>query len=416
MADVGQGSGANPPLTRIDPLWIEPMKTEQHQWVARADGMSSRAQIRRGSGTYRSAIPARIANYQPELPSDLAADLDEATAALARCDSYTAATFPPDTQMAPMRAVLLRTEATSSSQIENLTVGARQLALAEIDQATSVNAKLVVANVHLMQRALALSDRLDESSILGMHRELFSGDDRMGAGEYRRELVWVGTSGVSPLGAAHVGPQAELIAELMADLVRFLDRDDLPALLQATIAHAQFETIHPFADGNGRVGRALVQAVLANKGLLTRVSVPVSAGLLVNTSSYFDALTAFREGNVRPIVERFTAASRFAAIRGAQLIDDLNEELQRARQKLSHLRSDATAWRVLPHLAAHPVINVAFLIEELGVGEMSAHRAIRQLSERGVVEERTGKSRNRVWQHSGIIDVLDGFAEGIRRI
>lgn len=380
--------------------------------------MSSRAQVARGTGTYRSSVPSTISSYAPDLPSDLAADVEEAAAALTAFDSYAAATLGPDNPtLGPMSSILLRTESTSSSQIENLTVGARQLALAELDQSTSDNARVVVANVRAMEAALDLAERLDEQAILAMHRVLLSGqrgwEDH--AGRYRTGLVWVGPSSISPLGATHVGPQAPLVAGAVADLVAFLRRDDLPVLVQAAVAHAQFETIHPFADGNGRTGRALVHALLRGKGVMRRTIAPVSAGLLVDTSAYFDALTTYRAGDARPIVEQFTRASRFAATSGARLVDDLAAQVADARALLGGLRPQAAAWRVLPHLVAHPVVNARYLTAHLGMNDTTAQRALAQLGDAGVLSERTGGQRNRVWVHAGILTVLDTYAAGLRR-
>ena len=153
-------------------------------------------------------------------------------------------------EIAPFAAVLLRSESAASSQIENLAASARP-------------------------------------------------------GEFRTEPVWIG-SGSTPIGATFVGPRHELISEAIGDLIAFAHRVDVPALPQIAVAHAQFETIHPFTDGNGRTGRALIQAMLRNKGLTRQVTVPVSAGLLAHTTAYFAALTTYREGDAAPIVERFS--------------------------------------------------------------------------------------------------------------
>ncbi|GAA1451037.1 Fic family protein [Nesterenkonia lacusekhoensis] len=175
-----------------------------------------------------------------------------------------------------MSAILLRTESASSSQIENLTAGARQLALAELEESRSNSARVVIGNVHAMEAALHLADRLDEDALLTMQRILVQEQPQSEnyAGRYRNSLVWVGISGVSPIGASHISPQAEHIAPAMDDLIRFIRRADMPVLLQAALAHAQFETIHPFEDGNGRTGRALVHAMLKGKGLVTSTTAP----------------------------------------------------------------------------------------------------------------------------------------------
>lgn len=399
-------------------LPIEPVRLEDHEWIAESDGMSSRARVAAGSGPYQSVVPATIASYRPTVPSDLTADIEEASAALARFDSYTQAVLGIEhPALGPMSSILLRTESASSSQIENLTVGARQLALAEIAQPSSTNAKIVAANVRAMEAALVLADNLDEAAVLAMHAELISRQPgwEQHAGCYRNSLVWVGTSGISPRGATHVAPQPELVSSAMDDLQQFLARDDLPVLLQAAVAHAQFETIHPFADGNGRTGRALVHAILRGKGLMTHTTAPVSAGLLTDTESYFGALSTFRAGDARPIIEEFARASRYAATTGTRLVDDLAAQVERARVQMAGLRPQASAWRVVPHLVAQPVINARYLVDHLGMSDMTAQRALGQLTAAGVLVERTGHRRNRIWQHSGILGVLDGYAQQLRR-
>lgn len=136
---------------------------------------------------------------------------------------------------------------------------------------------------------------MTENNILAMHEALLSSQRGWEeyAGAYRTNLVWVGTDSYSPRGAAHVGPQSELIADAKTDLLEFIKHDDLPVVAQCAITHAQFETIHPFADGNGRCGRALVHVILRNKRLSCNTTPPVSAGLLHDTESYFEALTLF---------------------------------------------------------------------------------------------------------------------------
>ena len=399
-------------------LQVPAFQHEDEYWVAEPDGMTSRARMAEASGPYRSTVPPRITDWSPEVAADLAADTEEAAAALSRFDDYARAILGESSpSLGPMSSILLRTESTSSSQIEDLTVGARQLALAEIDQSTSDNARTVVANVRAMEAALDLADSLDTSAVLEMHRALLSGQRgwEEHAGQWRDQLVWIGTSSVSPRGASHVAPQAVLVPGAMEDLMTFVRRDDLPVVVQAAVAHAQFENIHPFSDGNGRTGRALVHAMLRAKRLVTSTTAPVSAGLLKDTDRYFHALSAYRDGDARPIVEQFSAASRFAATAGARLIDDLAAQVEQSRNQMSGLRPQASAWKVLPHLLSHPVLNASYLSAQVGMGAQSAQNALGQLVDAGVLEERTGLRRNRVWQHPGILGVLDHFAQSLIR-
>ena len=186
-------------------------------------------------------------------------------------------------------------------------------------------------------------------------------------------------------------------------------------LVQVAAAHAQFETIHPFIDGNGRTGRALAQAMLRSKGLVKHITVPISAGLLTDTATYFNALNAFRDGDAGPIVRRFADASRFAAASGRHLVDDLAAQLADARDKLAGVRPHAAAWGVLPRLLGQPVVNAKYLTSELAMNDVTTQRALELLTSRQILTERTGLRRNRVWQHTGILTVLDNYAAMIRR-
>jgi Fic family protein len=228
-------------------------------------------------------------------------------------------------------------------------------------------------------------------------------------------VVWIGRDNAGPIGADFVAPHHDRIPGAVQDIVDFADRDDLPVLLQVAAAHAQFETIHPFVDGNGRTGRALAQAMLRSKGLVKHITVPISAGLLTDTSTYFDALSAFRKGDAGPIVHRFADASRFAATSGKILIDDLAVQLAESRDRLTGVRAHAAVWKVLPRLVGQPVVNAKYLTTELGMNEVTAQRALELLVSRQVLTERTGLRRNRIWQHTGILTVLDNYAATIRR-
>ena len=391
---------------------------EDHLWLAEPDGMAARAARAAASGAYRSSVPARISEYAPSLPVGVAADLEEAAFALAQFDSYAQSVLGnPDSASATMSAVLLRTESASSSQIEQLTVGARQLALAEIGQSTSDNAVTVVGNVRAMESALAWEGPITPDAILTIHRALLGRQPgwEHHAGHFRDQLVWVGRSNLGPVGASYVAPRPELIPDAITDLVAFMARPDLPVVLQAAVAHAQFETIHPFVDGNGRTGRALVHLMLRSVGLVTHIAAPISAGLLTDTEAYFDALTAYRAGDALPIVERFADASRFAASSGRQLIESLEHQFVDDRALLTGLRPQATAWRVLPWLAAHPVINARLLADELSLTDAAAQRALDQLTHHGILTERTGRKRNRIWQHDAILHILNDYAAKLYR-
>lgn len=402
-----------------DPLHIPAVGTEAKRWVPSQAGYFSRAELRRQTGTYEATLPAAISDWEPRLSGELTADIEDAARALVGFDSHVGRRLgSDDPTIGPMASILLRAESASSSQIENLTTSARQLALAEIGESEKRNAVTVVGNVRAMEAALRLSSSIDVAAILDMHRELLRGHSprlERWAGRFREELVWIGRGDAGPLGAEFIAPEARRVPAAIDDLIKFAARDDLPVLVQVGVAHAQFETIHPFVDGNGRSGRALAQAMIRNKGLVNHATVPISAGLLLDTDGYFDALSAFRAGDAGPIVRKFTAAARYAAVSGRQLVDDLAAQLDESRRSLEGVRSHAAVWAILPKLIGQPVINARYLKAELGLDPSTTQRSLDLLVARGILAERTGLRRNRVWQHEGILQVLDDYAAANRR-
>jgi Fic family protein len=201
----------------------------------------------------------------------------------------------------------------------------------------------------------------------------------------------------------------------MGDLVAFANRADLPVLAHTALAHAQFETIHPFPDGNGRTGRALVQAMLRHHGLTTGTTIPVSAGLLSSLESYFGALAAWRDGDPDPIVSVFAAAT----LRGLSSARTLAGELSRLHDdwgsKLSSLRIDAAARRLATATIGQPVLNVRVAMEMTGVSQPQASNALNQLVERAILTPANSKRRNRTWVNQDVISALDEFAAGATR-
>ncbi|KJQ52768.1 Fic family protein [Microbacterium sp. SA39] len=399
---------------------VEPVALETFDWTPRAPQMHSRAEVERQTGSYEAAITPSIAAWAPRLSSEDSTDVEDATRQLVAFDQHAQRTLGSgNPALGPMTAILLRTESASSSQIEHLTTSAKQLALAEIDESDKANALTVIGNVRAMEAALQLADAISADSILATHRALMlhqRGFDPVDAGRFRSEQVWIGPGDAGPRTADFVAPHHDRIPDAIADLVALIRRQDLPVLVQVAVAHAQFETIHPFPDGNGRTGRALAQSILRNKGLVGSTAVPISAGLLVDVDRYFGALSSFREGDAGPIIREFAMASRIAATTGTKLVDDLAAQLAESRSKMKGIRSDAAAWKLLPTLVGQPAVNTRYLMNELGFGEMAALRALDVLVDRGVLTETTGKSRGRVWQHHGIFEVLDDYAAQIRRM
>lgn len=224
----------------------------------------------------------------------------------------------------------------------------------------------------------------------------------------RAERLLLGAG--SPHEADFVPPAAPRVPGLITDLMHFSSREDLPVIPQAALAHAQFETIHPFPDGNGRTGRALLQAMLRAKGLTRSVSVPISAGLLADTRIYFDALTAYRNGDTEPIIDCIARAGLRGVDNGRLLVADLHRVRAEWDDRMVGLRADAAARRLADGLLRYPVISAGLVRTILGI-EKNEHRHIDALVERGVLRHHQDyATRNMTWRAQDVLDALDAYA------
>lgn len=355
--------------------------------------------------SYAASMPARIAERSPRVDPGTRTLAHDATIELARFDAelgHRVQAFGP---------LLLRSEAASSSQIENFTASARSVLSAELGGRGSRNAEQVVANARAMHAALELADDVSARSILRMHEVLMAGQPRHRPGRWREQPVWIGTSSASPFGASFVAPPAEAVPDLIDDCVAFAHRDDVESLVRSAIAHAQFETIHPFTDGNGRTGRALVQSMLRGSGVTTSVAVPVSAGLLADVEGYHRALDAYRAGDVHPIIEAFAHAASRAVVNSRGLVTEIDAARAAWDERLS-VRRSSNAWRLLDAFAAAPVLTAAAAAERIGVARPNVYPPLRALADAGIVrskhEHELGDS---LWRADDILAALDRFAE-----
>lgn len=195
----------------------------------------------------------------------------------------------------------------------------------------------------------AARSRFEARHLSDLHRVLFSAFSDESAGSVRTEQNWIGGTSGSPRDAEFVPPAPEFVASLLDDLARFVARDDLSPVLQAAVAHAQFETIHPFADGNGRVGRCLIHVILTRRGATPRVVPSISLVLATDSGAYVRGLTSFRAGEIKEWVGAFSAAARTAVA---------------WTEAAGPLRRPSAAAALLERLAAAPILDVA-TVEEL---------------------------------------------------
>lgn len=297
--------------------------------------------------------------------------------------------------------LLLRAEGLSSSAIEGLRASAQAVALAERGGSGDPTASWVADNLAVVADALNTEPPLTIDTVLAWHTQLMrhaTGFDPAHIGVWRPVLGWIG--GGNPFLAAHVASPPDLIAPAMDDLIAFLGRDDIDPVTMAAVAHAQFETIHPFADGNGRIGRVLIGWILATQ-LDVAVPPPVSTAFARDIGGYTAGLTLYRQGNDDHWIRWFANTVIDAAERTAHVLDSVQFLQAKWHDKASHLRADATARAILDLLAIHPVLSSAVVVESIGVSLAAARLALKQLTELGILTElepkASGRGRPTTW-------------------
>lgn len=382
-------------------LWPS-VESETQTWIPSTAGfgVSEQAELCR----YSSAVPPLIADRTPVLDAETLRLAESATIELIRFDEelgHKVASFAP---------VLLRSESASSSQIENLTASARAIFSAELGLTKNRNAESIAANTKAMMAALQLAQGISAEPILRMHAVLMEHQSIHPAGKWRDEPVWIGTRGDSPLDAEFVAPHHSRVPALVDDVVAFARRQDVPALVCVAVSHAQFETIHPFTDGNGRTGRALAQSILRFRGVTRNVAMPVSAGLLADVAGYHQALTSYRAGEVDPIVRAFSHAALRSVANTRQLVEEI-ELIQDSWRGRLKARKSSNAWRILDLVAERPVIDSATVAAELGVKQPNVYPPLKALVDAGILKSKDEHKLGPFWRSDEVLKAIDDFAK-----
>ncbi len=366
---------------------------------------------------YEAFVPDRIADAPIDLPGGVAGVVSDAEHAIRVLNASS------PRALAPLARLLLRTESIASSRIEGLQVGVRQLARAEARMetgaATGSTVREVLGNIDAMELAIeqaATSQEIEIAQVCEIHRELmaYSPHPHIG-GVVRTDQNWIGGNDYNPCGADFVPPPPEYVTSLFQDLCGAIADESLPPLVQAAIVHAQFETIHPFADGNGRTGRALIHVVLRRRGLADRYVPPISVILASDRDAYVEGLTEFREDRLQSWIERFASAAARAAELASAYLAATNKLMAEWRRMLSEgaaPRADAAAWALIEVLPAHPIITAPVAAAATERSKAAIHQAMTQLADCGVIEPLSASKRNRSWEVAGLLDLLESLEAG----
>jgi Fic family protein len=369
---------------------------------------------------YDAFIPVKLAELALTLEATVAGGVSEAEAAIRGLND---AARPA---LAPLARLLLRTESIASSKIEGMQAGVRELARAEAKLEAGGTASPttleVLANIDAMELAMnegAAAQRFAVAEIVAIHRRLMEralNAERI-AGQIRTSQNWIGGNDYNPCGAAFVPPPPEEVSGLLDDLCDAINDDRLPPLVQAALVHAQFETIHPFADGNGRVGRALIHVILKRRRVTPAYVPPISVVLAADRDRYIEGLTRFRGDRVSDWVEEFAGAARAAAKLAEAYLGEVQNLSATWRARLAARaappRADAAVWAVIDVLPAHPVITAPVAAAVTGRSKPQIYEALERLQAAGVLVPLSGARRNRSWEAAGLLDLLAAL-EGSR--
>jgi len=374
----------------------------------------SRAAGRRAAaGRYEAFVPAPVADFEPSLSSATSAFAERAGQAVLVLNQGESALA----SLEGLARQLLRSEALASSQIEGLGLSHRKLAEAALDESQATYRALeVLANMKAMEKAIeigAKADPISRDDIRAIHRALAIVPplDKI-AGRFREEQGWIG--GAAPPDADYVGPPHEHVIPLMDDLCEFMNRDDISPVAQAAIAHAQFELIHPFGDGNGRVGRCLIHVLLKRRGLAIRYVPPISLVFGANKDAYIAGMDNFQADAVDSWVDQFSRAVETAVEKArdfSQSVADLQAEW---RDRLGPVRSDAVSLEIIDHLPSFPCITVNVVQELTGRSNPAALRGLNQLTDAGVLTRHRNRRKWDSWEAKELFALLNEFEASIK--
>lgn len=365
----------------------------------------------RQGGTYRAYLPDLLQGRPLAMGDEISAQAADVEASVRKL------TLSPESRsLEGLARFLLRSEAIASSRIEGMQASAQQVALAELAQTEQLvhagfsrNAQFVANNITILRRAatdLAESFSVSVAGIDELHHALLPDERHHGLREVQN---WIGGTARNPLDAQFVPPPPGSVQELMDDLVAYCNGGVHAPLVQAALVHAQFETIHPYTDGNGRVGRALIHTVLTRRGLTPSAVLPVSLVLLTRSDAYLDGLTAYRyDGDAASVTAQqaveawlstFLESAGLAADQVVRFADELAELRAQWSARLSTYRAsrgvretpraDSAVARLVQVLPEAPLVTVTTVRRMLGVSGPSAYNAVEELAVAGIVSRKS---------------------------
>lgn len=374
------------------------------------------------SSPYRAYVPCALDGWVPSVQPDVRELVRLAERRIADANRLDASGSQT------LHLLLTRAEGLATSSVENIRTTMRSLSLLESLRGrrraqTDRTDRLTLGSVHMNTEAMALAARADSdvtvNDIERLHRILFTDtEDQFDAGQLRSEQVWIGSGHRTPADAQFVPPPHTEVRALMGDLAAYISDRTVwaPAVVKAAVAHAQFETIHPFTDGNGRIGRALTNLVLRRDGHL-HVPVPLSAAIDSRRQDYYDSLQASRtfigdrsddgrSASMTASIEFTADAVVVACAYAATVARCVSDWEGRCEQVPARQRTSAN--EILRVMRAAPAATLPFLVERSGLNKRTAARAVNRLTDLGLLaEQRDDETGVRVFEAPELLNVAD---------
>ena len=370
-----------------------------------------------GGERVRAYVPLPLPPVPPVRIDALYRLLEQADRALGRLDGVTS--ILPDTRL--FLYMYVRKEALLSSQIEGTQSSLSDLLLFESDEAPGVPLDDVqevsnyVAAMNFGLERLRGGFPLSLRLIKEIHEVLLA--KGRGAtkqpGEFRRSQNWIG--GTRPGNAVFVPPPPDRVMACMGELEKFIYAEDinLPALIKAALIHVQFESIHPFLDGNGRLGRLLITFLLCAQRALNEPILYLSLYFKSNRQQYYDLLQRVREqGDWEAWLEFFLTGVKETSEQAADTAKLILELFEKDRRRIEQLgRPAASALRVHQHLQSRPIISIPKAAEKLKLSAPTVRKSVEHLVELGIARETTGRQRGRLFVYDRYLDILNQGTE-----
>ena len=397
---------------------------EKRQWAPQDAERYPPASGRRNrrTGTYHAYIPDPLVGWEPSLPARLAGDLAEAETIVHLIDAAASADDPSSAEW-----LLVRAESIASSRIEGVFPSMRRVARAEARQSgLAPPDKMAIGNITVTAQALMLGAKtrpVTVDDLCSLHRSLMNhSPSPQTGGQIRERQNWIGPEFSTPLDALYVPPPPEMVRPLLVDLVSYINTRRHPPLFQAALVHSQFIAIHPFVDGNGRTGRALIHLVMRRRRLTHNLTVPISSVLARRRSAYIDTLDAGLYEGAPHDRARMTAQqpwlqlladSTLAACDYSDRIQTRLADIRANWEQAVPLRGEYQR-RMVELLPTQPVFDIPTISRQLGVSQRTAARVVAYLQEGGILRQRNAGKRNRVFEASAIVDLFTSLPDNMQ--